>query len=81
MAEEGFKSSLTAIHSADVIGYNRLMRDYKEATVRDIASHRVLIFEIVQEHHGRFVDSPGDSILAEFASVVDAVDPSKSHFC
>ena len=74
MAEEGFKRKLTAILSADVIGYSRLMRDDEEATVRDIAAHRVLIFDIVQKHHGRVVDSPGDNILAEFASVVYAVN-------
>ena len=74
MADEGFKRKLTAILSADVIGYSRLMRDDEEATVRDIASHRVLISDIIQQHHGRVVDSPGDNILAEFASVVDAVN-------
>jgi adenylate cyclase len=74
MAEEGFKRKLTAILSADVIGYSRLMRDNEEATVRDIAAHRVLISEIIQQHNGRVVDSPGDNILAEFASVVDAVN-------
>jgi adenylate cyclase len=50
------------------------MRDDEEATVRDIAAHRVLITEIIQQHNGRVVDSPGDNILAEFASVVDAVN-------
>jgi TolB-like protein/class 3 adenylate cyclase len=74
MAEEGFKRKLTAILSADVIGYSRLMRDDEEATVRDLAAHRVLITDIIQQHHGRVIDSPGDNILAEFASVVDAVN-------
>jgi TolB-like protein/class 3 adenylate cyclase len=74
MADEGFKRKLTAILSADVEGYSRLMRDDEEATVRDLAAHRVLITEIIQQHHGRVVDSPGDNILAEFASVVDAVN-------
>jgi adenylate cyclase len=74
MADEGFKRKLAAILSADVIGYSRLMRDDEEATVRDIAAHRVLISEIIQQHHGRVIDSPGDNILAEFASVVDAVN-------
>jgi adenylate cyclase len=50
------------------------MREDEEATVRDIAAHRVLIAEIIQQHHGRVIDSPGDNILAEFASVVDAVN-------
>ncbi|MGD8332877.1 MAG: tetratricopeptide repeat protein [Desulfobacterales bacterium] len=74
MADEGFKRKLAAILSADVIGYSRLMRDDEEATVRDIAAHRVLISDIIQQHHGRVVDSPGDNILAEFTSVVDAVN-------
>jgi len=74
MADEGFKRKLTAILSADVIGYSRLMRDDEEATVRNLAAHRVLISEIIQQHHGRVIDSPGDNILAEFASVVDAVN-------
>ena len=74
MGDEGFKRKLTAILSADVVGYSRLMRDDEEATVRDLAAHRVLITEIIQQQHGRVVDSPGDNILAEFASVVDAVN-------
>jgi adenylate cyclase len=74
MVEKGFKRKLTAILSADVVGYSRLMRDNEEATVHDIASHRDLITKIIQQHHGRVVDSPGDNILAEFASVVDAVN-------
>ena len=74
MATEGFKRKLTAIFSADVIGYSRLMRDDEEATVRDLTAHRVLITQIIQQHNGRVVDSPGDNILAEFASVVDAVN-------
>jgi class 3 adenylate cyclase len=79
MVDEGFKRKLTAILSADVIGYSRPMRDNEEATVRDIAAHRVLISEIIQQHNDRVVDSPGDNILAEFASVVDAsTGPLKS---
>jgi adenylate cyclase len=74
MTKEGFKRKLTAILSADVIGYSRLMRDDEEATVRNLAAHRVLITDIIQQHNGRIVDSPGDNILAEFASVVDAVN-------
>ena len=74
MAQKGFKRKLTAILSADVIGYSRLMRDDEDATVRDLAAHRVLVTVIIQQHDGRLVDSPGDNILAEFASVVDAVN-------
>lgn len=60
--------------SADVIGYSRLMRDDEEATVSDLAAQRVMVTEIIQQQHGRVVDSPGDNILAEFPSVVDAVN-------
>ncbi len=74
MAQKGFKRKLTAILSADVIGYSRLMRDDEDATVRDLAAHRVLATVIIQQYDGRVVDSPGDNILAEFASVVDAVN-------
>nr|NIQ11545.1 hypothetical protein [Gammaproteobacteria bacterium]NIQ92323.1 hypothetical protein [Deltaproteobacteria bacterium]NIW11080.1 hypothetical protein [Gammaproteobacteria bacterium] len=55
MAQEGFKRKLTAILSADVVGYSRLMRGDEEATVRDIAARRDLITEIIQQHHGRVV--------------------------
>ena len=74
MAEQGFKRKLTAIVSADVVGYSRLMRDDEEATVLDLAAYRVLISDIIQKHNGRIIDSPGDNILAEFASLVDAVN-------
>ncbi len=53
MTQEGFKRKLTAILSADVIGYSRLMRDDEEATVRDLAAHRVLITGIIQQHRQR----------------------------
>ncbi len=74
MDTEEFRRKLAAILSADVVGYSRLMRDDEEATVSDIATHRVLISEVIQQHNGRVVDSPGDNILAEFVSVVDAVN-------
>jgi len=74
MTQKGFKRKLTAILSADVIGYSRLMRDDEDATVRDLAAHRVLATVIIQQNDGRVVDTPGDNILAEFSSVVDAVN-------
>ena len=63
MTQEGFKRKLTAILSADAVGYSRLMRKDESATVRDITEHRALISEIIQQHHGRAVDSPDDNIL------------------
>jgi adenylate cyclase len=73
MADEGFKRKLTAILSADVEGYSRLMDDDEEATVRTLTAYRTAIANLVQQFRGRVVDSPGDNILAEFTSVVDAV--------
>jgi adenylate cyclase len=73
MADEGFKRKLTAILSADVEGYSRLMDDDEAATVRTLTAYRSAITDLVQKVSGRVVDSPGDNILAEFTSVVDAV--------
>ncbi len=64
---------LTAILCADVFGYSRLMGEDEEATLRTLSSHRQLIDSLIERHHGRFVNSAGDSVLAEFASVVNAV--------
>jgi adenylate cyclase len=73
MAEEGFKRKLTAILSADVEGYSRLMGDDEEATVRTLTSYREVLTTLIQQHNGKVLDSPGDNLLAEFVSVVDAV--------
>ena len=64
---------LTAILSADVEGYSRLMGDDEEATIRTLTYYRQLMATPIQGHRGRVVDSPGDNLLAEFGSVVDAV--------
>jgi adenylate cyclase len=65
---------LTAILCADVHGYSRLMGEDEEATLRTLTSHRGIIDSQIEQHHGRFVNSAGDSVLAEFASVVEAVN-------
>jgi len=64
---------LAALLSADVEGYSRLMGEDEAATVQTLTVYREIIETLVQQHRGRVVDSPGDNILAEFASVVDAV--------
>jgi len=73
MAEEGFKRKLTAILSADVEGYSRLMGEDEDATIRTLTAYRDLMSTLIQKHRGRVIDSPGDNLLAEFLSVVDAV--------
>jgi len=73
MTTKGFKRKLTAILSADVKGYSRLMQDDEEATVRTITAYREVMTGHIQGHDGRVVDAKGDNVLAEFGSVVDAV--------
>ena len=73
MKEKKAKRKLTAILSADVKGYSHLMQDDEEATVRTITTYRGVMSRLIQEHDGRVVDAKGDNVLAEFASVVDAV--------
>jgi adenylate cyclase len=73
MAEKGFKRKLTAILSADAVEYSRLMGDDEEATVRTLTAYREVLSTLIQQHNGKVLDSPGDNLLAEFASVVDAV--------
>jgi len=73
MAQEGFKRKLTAILSADAVGYSRLMAEDEAATVKTLATYRKVMTSLIKQHRGRVVDSPGDNVLAEFSSVVDAV--------
>jgi adenylate cyclase len=73
MEPKGFHRKLTAILSADVAGYSRLMQDDEAATVKTLESYKQIISDLVEQHRGRVVDSPGDNLLAGFASVVDAV--------
>jgi adenylate cyclase len=73
MKSKGYHRKLTAILSADVAGYSRLMQDDEAATVRTLQSYKAITSDLVKQHRGRVVDSPGDNLLAEFASVVDAV--------
>jgi len=73
MPEEGFKRKLTAILSADVEAYSRLMGDDEEATVRTLTAYREVMSTLIQQHNGKVLDSSGDNLLAEFVSVVDAV--------
>jgi len=73
MSEEPVKRKLSAILSADVKGYSRLMGEDEVATIRTLEDYRQVVSGLIKKHRGRVVDSPGDNVLAEFASVVDAV--------
>ena len=73
MATQEFKRRLTAILSADAVGYSRLMGEDEAGTLRTLETYKRVMSDLLQQHRGRMVGSPGDNNLAEFASVVDAV--------
>src|SRR5881296_2638596 len=73
MEPHGVARKLAAILSADVKGYSRLMGEDEIATIRTLTAYRAVMATLIQRHRGRVVDSPGDNLLAEFASVLDAV--------
>jgi len=74
VSEDRAKRKLTAILSADVKGYSRLMGEDERATVETIKQYREIIGKLVMDYNGRVIDSPGDNILSEFSSVVDALE-------
>jgi class 3 adenylate cyclase len=59
--------------AADVVGYSRLMHDDEERTLATLTAHRAIIDELIANGRGEIAGTAGDSVLAEFASVVDAV--------
>jgi class 3 adenylate cyclase len=64
---------LAAILAADVEGYSRLMHGDEEGTMATLSARRALVDELIASHRGRIANTAGDSVLAEFASVLDAV--------
>ena len=73
MTTQKIKRKLTAILSADVQGYSRLMGNDEITTIRTLTEYKEKMTTLIRQHRGRVVDAPGDNLLAEFASVVDAV--------
>jgi len=73
MTTQEVKRKLTAILSADGKSYSRLMSEDETGTIRTLNAYKEMMADLIQQHHGRVVDAPGDNMLAEFGSVVDAV--------
>jgi class 3 adenylate cyclase len=75
MAEERTQRRLAAILAADVVGYSRLMEQDESDTFQRLRAHRKELFEPeIGRRHGRIFKIMGDGLLAEFVSVVDAVE-------
>jgi TolB-like protein/class 3 adenylate cyclase len=74
MTAQETKRKLIAILSADVKGYHRLIAKDEAGTLQNLRSYKEVMANLIRDHHGRVVDSTGDSVLTEFASVVDAVE-------
>jgi len=71
---EKITRKLRAILSADVKGYSLLMADDEIHTIQTLKAYRSLMSDLITQHSGRVVDNPGDNLLAEFGSAVDAVE-------
>src|SRR4026209_803090 len=65
---------LVAILAADVEGYSRLMHEDEGRTLATLSSYRATMDSLIESFKGRISATAGDSVLAEFASVVDAVN-------
>ena len=64
---------MAAILAADIVGYSRLMGEDEEATLAALKGHREITDGLIADHGGRIFGSAGDSVIAEFASPVEAV--------
>ena len=73
MAESGPRRKLAAILAADVVGFSKLMGENEDRTLKNLKACRSLTDEAIKLNHGRIFGSAGDSVIAEFASPVDAV--------
>jgi len=65
---------LAAILAADIAGYSALMGSDEARTVRDLKGHQAVVLPMVGDFGGRIIDTAGDGILAEFPSIVNAVE-------
>ena len=74
MNPQEFERKLSAILSADVAGYSRLMGENEDLTIRTLTGNREMMANLIKQYKGEVVDSSGDNLLAEFSSVMQAVN-------
>jgi class 3 adenylate cyclase len=75
-SKDRIQRKLAAIIAADVAGYSRLMSTDKAGTMQTLSAYRRLMDDLIMQHGGRIANTAGDSVLAEFASIFDAVECS-----
>ena len=73
MALDRVQRKIAVILAADAVGYSRLMGADEEGTLATLRAHRQVIDRLIEQHDGRVFGSAGDSVVAEFASPVEAV--------
>ena len=73
MNSQEFERKLSAILSADVAGYSRLMGEDEDLTIRSLTGNREMMRTLIMQYKGRVVDSPGDNLLTEFSNITQAV--------
>ena len=66
------RRKLAAILAADVVGFSKLMGENEDRTLKNLKACRTITDDSITLNHGRIFGSAGDSIIAEFASPVDA---------
>ena len=74
MTDERARRKLSGILSTDAVGYSHLMEEDETSTIRTLEDSKKLMANLIQQYRGRVVDAPGDNLLAEFGSVVDATE-------
>jgi adenylate cyclase len=73
MSESKPRRKLAAILAADVVGFSRMMGENEDRTLHNLKICRAITDESIETYHGRVFGSAGDSVIAEFASPVDAI--------
>ena len=74
MIQDRTNRKLAAIFSTDVVGYSRMMEADEAWTIKSLEENKSLFSGLISDYEGRVVDAPGDNILAEFTSVINAVE-------
>ena len=79
MNTQDFKRKLTAVFSADVAGYSRLMGEDEAATVKTLETYKQVMFFLIKLHRGQVIDSTRDNILVQFVTLVLGNDHPTRH--